>query len=267
MKNDGGFDFHIPEIEYFIERKCQPSWYIPEEIIPFHDLSYITAGRAVYTIDDVDYQLSAGDLLYVPPGCKRRAVTDRENLMSMYSINFNWLYPAGDLTPLPFDTVIATGFSHQLIALYKQINQSWLEKKYGYIMEARGLFSVILSKYVASITGEYQPLLQDNRVVKVKNYILNNFEQPILMERLAEYVGLSQNYLGTLFKETEGISLKAYINKIRINHAESLLISEGMTVSEAAEKSGFSDLFYFSKVYKQLKGIPPTHSTRYALYR
>lgn len=266
-QNTTAFDSHIPEIEYFIERKCQPGWCITEDVVTFHDLSYIFAGRAIYTIDGVEYPLSAGDLLYVPPGSARSAITDPENLMSMYSVNFNWLYPQNDTTPLPFQTVTAIGFSHQIIGLYKQMNQQWLEKKYGYRMESRGLFCIVLSRYLTAITGENQPLLQDNRIVKVKSYILNNFDRPISLKILAEYIGLSPNYLGTLFCEVEGISVKAYINKIRINNAENLLLNEQMTVSEVAEKCGFSDLFYFSKVYKQLKGIPPTHTTRYALYR
>jgi YesN/AraC family two-component response regulator len=48
-----------------------------------------------------------------------------------------------------------------------------------------------------------------------------------------------------------------YINNIRISVALSLLLETNLLVSEIAEKSGFSDVYYFSKVFKKNIGVSP----------
>lgn len=250
----------IPEIEYFIERKCINSWKIEQDMIDFHDLTYVVKGKATYQVDSVDYEVNAGDLIYIPPKKVRAAKVDEENLMTMFSTNFNWLYPKHCKEILPFDIVTNIGFSRQLKVLYSNINQLWLEKKDGYIMEARALFIVVLSSYLNKHFGNMQSFQTDTRIQKVKWYILNNFEKQISVETLAEYIHLSPNYLGSIFKTVEGCSLNQYINKVRINNAEGLITSENTSVTEAAELCGFADVFYFSKVFKQLKGYPPTQA-------
>ena len=249
----------IPDIEHFIERKCTDSWKIDEDVTTFHDLSYIISGRAVFYVDTVAYEVKAGDLLYIPPGRLRSAVTDKKNLMAMFSANFNWIFPENCRKILPFPVVTHIGFSNNLNMLYNHLNQLWLEKKDGYTMQARALFVLILSTYLNSYYGTIQDVRTDPRIQKVKSYILNNYEKHLSVSLLADGVHLSANYLGTLFKEVEGCSLNQYINKVRVNNAEALIINENLSVSEAAEACGFSDAFYFSKVFKQLKGHPPSH--------
>ena len=49
-----------------------------------------------------------------------------------------------------------------------------------------------------------------------------------------------------------------YLTKYRINKAADLLKDENLSVGEAAYSSGFSDQLYFSRVFRKLKGVPPS---------
>ena len=69
---------------------------------------------------------------------------------------------------------------------------------------------------------------------------------------------LSPLYFGTLFKQETGLTFRQYLTNIRINQAENLLSSGMYNVSEAAAECGFSDVFYFSKVFKEHRGISPS---------
>ena len=80
----------------------------------------------------------------------------------------------------------------------------------------------------------------------------------IEISELAKIAGLNAVYLGAYFKQVNGCTIKQYINRIRINNAENLLSAGGYTVSEAAMRSGFDDLFYFSKVFRNYKGYAPS---------
>lgn len=58
------------------------------------------------------------------------------------------------------------------------------------------------------------------------------------------------------------MSPNEYLTRFRIDEACVLLRSQGLSVSEAAFSSGFSDQLYFSRVFKRYKGVPPS---KYAL--
>jgi AraC family L-rhamnose operon regulatory protein RhaS len=72
----------------------------------------------------------------------------------------------------------------------------------------------------------------------------NQFE----VEELAAIAGLTTAYFGTLFKKYMGASVKEYINRMKINNAENILLSGEFTVQEAAYKCGFEDIYYFSGI-------------------
>jgi AraC-like DNA-binding protein len=54
------------------------------------------------------------------------------------------------------------------------------------------------------------------------------------------------------------VHLLKYINRMKINDAENILLSGEFTVHEAAYKCGFEDIYYFSKLFKKIKGFPPS---------
>ena len=54
------------------------------------------------------------------------------------------------------------------------------------------------------------------------------------------------------------MSLTKYILAIRINKAESLLLTTDMNITEIAISSGFTDANYFSRVFKKETGKSPS---------
>jgi transcriptional regulator GlxA family with amidase domain len=46
--------------------------------------------------------------------------------------------------------------------------------------------------------------------------------------------------------------------RLRLEHAVDLLQNQNVSIGEAAEACGFSDLFHFSRMFKQKMGFPPS---------
>ncbi len=243
-----------PQIQYFVDRSCPPTWQLLRNKIPFHDLNFIYAGEAIYTIDGTTYHLKAGDLLYAPPGSIREAVTDKQNLMSCYDFNFK-LPPHQSRLKLPFKTVTTVGLPEELLRLYQEFTYLWLEKEPGYKLKAKGLFLQILHQLI--YPGDKTNRL-DWRIVRIKEYLLKHYQEKIKIADLAKLVNLSPVYCGALFKKQTGLSIKAYLNQIRIQKACDLLATGEYNVSEVAAFCGFDDLFYFSKVFKRVTGMAPS---------
>ncbi|MCX7711783.1 MAG: AraC family transcriptional regulator [Clostridia bacterium] len=252
----------IPTVNYFVHRIAAPSWSIVRDMISFHDLTYIDKGKATYLINDVPYHVRAGDVIYIPKGNIREAYTYEDTLMQSYAFNFDFFVPGNEEVVLPFPTILQIGRFNELTDLCQDFNRTWVEKNPGYQLKARALFMQILHKLLTFTLFSNSNRNLDPRIGTIKEYIINHYFEPLEIEQLAEMFHLHPVYLGALFKKCTGSSIKEFITKIRINSAESLLSMGGYTVGEAAVRCGFEDIYYFSKVYKKYKGVPPSHALR-----
>ena len=75
---------------------------------------------------------------------------------------------------------------------------------------------------------------------------------------LSQNLLISPSYLCSIFKKIKGISVNQYINQTRLKKARELLTDTGLTLTEIAERVGYNDLFYFSKVFKRHFGVSPS---------
>ena len=88
-------------------------------------------------------------------------------------------------------------------------------------------------------------------------YINKNYMEDITLEKMCETVNMSYSYFSRMFKSITGTTFKEYLNTIRIDRAENLLVNTNKTATEICIKCGFNNPAYFSKVYKEIKGISP----------
>ena len=95
-------------------------------------------------------------------------------------------------------------------------------------------------------------------VQKALTFIQENFLSPITLDQIADHVSFSKFYFLNLFKKiTQKTPLKFCV-ELRLNHAYSLLLN-GKSVTEAAFDSGFSNISYFTRAFKEYYGTTPKH--------
>lgn len=108
-------------------------------------------------------------------------------------------------------------------------------------------------------------LARDNRlgsesqrlVRKAIVYIHENYHQPLTREDLARYVNASDGHLARCFRQETGLTPMIYLNRYRVNQAQSLLASTDQSITSIALACGFSDGNYFSRVFRQETGLTP----------
>lgn len=88
-------------------------------------------------------------------------------------------------------------------------------------------------------------------------YLADNYKSQIDLSDVASHVGLSPEYLSRIFKKETGINFVVYLNNIRLKHALDLLENTNLKVYEIAENVGYSNLSYFSTVFKKNFGMNP----------
>ena len=90
-----------------------------------------------------------------------------------------------------------------------------------------------------------------------KKYLERNFASPLHLEDLAQHLGISKYHLSRLFHTATGFSFREYLSFIRLQEAKKLLADERSSISEIAQKCGFDNGNYFSKVFRSKFGISP----------
>lgn len=85
----------------------------------------------------------------------------------------------------------------------------------------------------------------------------NAADQTALRELAGEY-GVSIGHLSNLLKKELGMPFSEYTTNKRIQRAKELLMDDRLSVEEIAEKVGYNDYFYFTKVFKKKVGVSPS---------
>lgn len=80
---------------------------------------------------------------------------------------------------------------------------------------------------------------------------------------LARHLDLTVASLVRHFRAEAGASPTAWMRRRRIDHAQRL-IAQGLDVAETSERLGFANPYHFSRVFKSVTGIPPSHVRRTA---
>ncbi|MGL5695182.1 MAG: helix-turn-helix domain-containing protein, partial [Peptostreptococcaceae bacterium] len=90
------------------------------------------------------------------------------------------------------------------------------------------------------------------------NYIHFNLSSNLTVSNIADYLCITPNYLYRIFKKEYNTSVIDYINKKRIKESIKLMKENDMQIQEIAEKVGFNDISYFSRLFKREIGRSPS---------
>ncbi|MBE7025984.1 MAG: helix-turn-helix domain-containing protein [Ruminococcaceae bacterium] len=104
---------------------------------------------------------------------------------------------------------------------------------------------------------------KDKRMIAAKEYIDLHYKEKNCLTFAISQSKLSSRRFGELFRENFLTTPNRYITHRRIEHAKTLLVSGLFTIEQIARTCGFSDIYYFSKVFKNLTGIAPSKWTQH----
>jgi YesN/AraC family two-component response regulator len=96
-------------------------------------------------------------------------------------------------------------------------------------------------------------------IESIENYLKNNLSRNLSLKNVCHTFGISQTYLSRLFKKYKKMSFGEYLTDLRIKKAKELIDENPMLhLKDISELVGYSDQFYFSKVFRLITGMPPS---------
>mgnify|MGYP002542142108 FL=1 len=88
-------------------------------------------------------------------------------------------------------------------------------------------------------------------------YLRRNYAAKITLDDLAALCHCSKSYISHIFKKHSGLSVRAYINQIRLSEAKRLLADTALSIKEISDMVGFSDPNYFSNTFRAAFSASP----------
>jgi Response regulator containing CheY-like receiver domain and AraC-type DNA-binding domain len=120
------------------------------------------------------------------------------------------------------------------------------------------LFLVKLNEIISLLEVLRCCVLENEMIGQVCRYIIEHVEDDISLTIVADQLFMNKTYLSEMFKQKVGISFTEYVTSVKMERAKLIIIQSNLKSFEIAEKLGFKDCEYFSKVFKKYTGMTPT---------
>ncbi len=97
--------------------------------------------------------------------------------------------------------------------------------------------------------------IRNEKFREILRYVNQNFTRDLSLQSISAQFNFNANYLSQLFKKTLSTTFTDYVTTLRVAHASELLLATNLSVSEVAERAGYDDYFYFTRVFKKATGM------------
>lgn len=224
---------------------------------PFHIVSQIKRGQAVFTGANKTITLNEGDVFFIPMGETYLSEWSGGEVVYCSSVFFSFETGKDPTAEKSYSLEKIGGDSAKKISALIGEMQSLKDKTKFWDFRLLERFYALCEALFDEL--EYSPKSANTHAVQAAlDHIDKNFDTEISVKQLAELCNFSESRFHHIFKQVVGMSPIAYKHKVAINHALLYLESEhGYTVEEVSDKCGFSSSIYFRRIFKKITGKSP----------
>lgn len=252
--------------------------------------TYIASGSADFILNGSPYSLHKGNAIIIPPYMTHVIVSKGTESLIQYIMHFDF-YESEERKRLIHKDVLDEDEKHlavskrenildnkAVIAEIPESDRNWLnfcylnlfreffEERAGRNMMLKAgcmeLLVATLRNCVDLKGGQSDDRRKTKSWIHIENavdYILAcDLTRDMSNDSIAAAVGVSTNYLTSIFQTHLGMSLHKYVMNVRIERAQQMMLSGKVNVTEAANLTGFSSIHVFSKTFKNILGVSPS---------
>ena len=218
-------------------------------------LMYLSGGSLAVTMPEGDINVGAGDFIIFPPRYQYKYRFSGDGSVSYYFAHFTGSFSYELMKRLGFtalpsvsrtDTAFNAALKFEDIFTVFSENSELRDAILGAKLQEL-LCNLVSSKSTAGAS----------RIKKSVEYLNSFYTEEISVPSLAKSENLSVSRYNAVFKEAMGASPIEYVTGLRIKHACTLLNTTDMTVGQIGETVGYTDKYFFSKIFKKRLGISP----------
>ena len=242
----------------------------------FIEIVYVLAGKAVQRVDEANYEVERGDIIFINYGSLHTfepcgafeyvnicfmpevissAIITQENALALLSLTaFDEMRKDKNGGKLSFFGNERKEIEFIISKMLDEYN-SELPEADRVIENYLGiLLTKMLRKTLMSNTGVHIKDVWD----ELTEYIDENLHEELTLSALAKKSFYNPSYFSRIFKQRFGTSFSDYIRQKRIEHAMQLLRDTDLSVDDILSRAGYSDRSAFYHAFAKIAGTTPT---------
>lgn len=135
----------------------------------------------------------------------------------------------------------------------------YAEKEIGYEMAIKSCIYRMITAMLRHYKRQLERPVDSNfsSLLPVLEYIEEKFAERLSVTELCRIASMSASHFSRTFKQMTGVTFTDYLTATRINMAKQMLVTSQWTITEIAERTGFCNIHYFGKVFKESTGVSP----------
>jgi AraC-like DNA-binding protein len=234
--------------------------YIARKPRNHESLFFVTNGALLYQKGNEKTVIKKGQVGYIGRGSVDISSAYLCDAVSYIAVNFS-LDSETDLSqvPLPFHTLCANDDSHQYEKLFKAALHCFLSRTPGYMPLCNSYILNVIGLLYNEHTMDRAQFSKKQQIEPAVEYLSRNYMNADLkISSLYDIVYMSEKNFRRLFFAVYNQTPYAYLQKLRINNAEILLLNTSKNISDIALQCGFCDVYTFSHAFKKNTGISPS---------
>lgn len=240
-----------------------PGWTIPEpRQRPYATLWLIVDGELAVTAGAQQRTCGPGQLIAWPPDSDRAANNCWAGTATLYTAAFDLrLWGELDFFRLyRVPTFHQASPVEQLAQPFAALVDELAARRESVTLEAEGWARILVGRWLEALeaAGELRPRAGvDERLATVLATIEADLAGEWQLQRLADLMHLSKVRMRELFVRAVGLPPMRYVTLRRLAHARVLLHDSDLTCGQIADRCGFGDPAYFSRMFHRVMGMPP----------
>lgn len=276
MENEAGSFSIFPGSANFIDltliqfgwEQCKPLYAFGPYIRNNYLFHYVLSGTGYVEYHSPEqgarrFQVESGSGFLICPDQITTYCADEKHPWKYEWIEFGGIQAEYQLLQagLKQDTPIYTPKSPEAAALVETEFQNIVGHPEASPVNLIGHLYLLLAGLVSSSQSQIKVRAQSQNsyyINQAVQYIQRHYTENITSDDIAVFCGLSRTHLGRIFKKITGQTLQKYLTAYRMSKAIELMRSTELSLGEIAPRVGYSSQLYFSKVFHQYYGLPPS---------
>jgi len=280
--------FYIKGKDVFADgQKIFMNRWVEEEECHIHahdyiEIAYVSSGTGIHIFGGRQYAVKKGDIFIINRDTPHefRSLPGHKDKLIVYNVGFkpefldNVLKDSNCFTDLARLFLFSSLFEHMPLGsnlslvgqddleigeLYDKMYREYNMKCFGYIELLRSYLIELIIKIFRLYAMKNIQSQQHEKIIfdRVISFMKEHYKKDIKLEDLASMSFFSRNYFCRKFKESTGMTVSEYIQKLRIEEACKLLRTTNMKIIDISSAVGYSDYKYFTRLFKKHTGKSP----------
>lgn len=241
--------------------KAKSHFKVGPRVITYFSLHFVLKGEGTIVQGETKKQLKEGDLFCLFPNQTHQYITDPTNPLELFWLAFDGKQAISLLYRIGISQhtlVIDRLMNKDIISVLDELAHHFIHNLKDHELNRMSIIYKLFHHISIQTKARHlTPVTTINWIQESKKYMDMHFADEITVKDVAKYAGIHRSHFTTSFVKEVGITPVQYLLSLKMSRASQMISEDSFTITEIAYSLGYSDLYSFSRAFKNYYGVSP----------